>query len=459
MNCVCPRGLPARVRRWLVLGSMPLALVLAPAGCGEDPVVRAIQDASTKMSLLSPGAAPAPEKNREETYNEVIEELQVVLREGQPGQQAAANMLISEARSGLAQAPLAELERAERKAYDAAQEIRAALSAWIQHTSRQAAAETYDPQPEFDSIDEQVQQRERALEAARAHQRELETQARALRDEAEAIRAEAKETRLAESRLGERMLELPAQQAATLTDELRTLQRRAGDAEARAAFLDVRASQIQREAKGAALEVDRLKRQIRLLAAAREEVSTRAENARRDAAQAAQDAAAVAAEIDELITQLERQRDTVVTPAAERVLDLLRSAVSAATSARSYGPSRMAAQVLAGSMQQTIGDFHFAVSRARKGWVTLLDDLASAAPPLPNRDRYAAMRDDVQAKMEASRQAACEAYASAKSSYEGAPVRDQTVSSRIERLSGLLDRLCPSADPESQQSAGEADEG
>jgi len=446
MTAIPSRCQPTRHTVRALVNAMLLGVVaLTAAACGEDESAAKIQTASIKMVALSPGGvSPLSAQARDSTYRDVITTLQPVVQEGGAGQQAAAHLLIAEAQAGLSKTAAKQLQQTEREAYNKARHIRSALERWHTHVALLDAALSYDPQPELEEIASKIEERQRELQSAMASQDDLLEQARDLRRQAAQIREQGDAARLAEANLRERMLEGTAQQAAQLTGQFRDAQQRADRADADAAFLDVRADQIDRKAAGAGLEVERLQNQIQLLAEARDQVKVREARAQQDADEARRDAQAAATLIEQLVTELEALRNGPIVEQANAVRSQLESAISSAGRARSHGPSRVASQILTGRSQQTLGDFLMARARGLAAWTRLLDTLASSDPALPGQANYAALVDDVRATLESRLAEACSAYESAQTSLSASGTRDSTTRERIERINATLARYCMS---------------
>lgn len=361
-----------------------------------------------------------------------------------PGQAAAANLLLARGHAGLAEIAAQEAARLEAVALGKVPAVRVALDQWLSLNAAADALALYDPAPEIARIESQIAERQRMADEQRAAKdrqlgvvRDIEKQAADLNARARALREQEAALRASAAGQSEvRRLEILTE-ATRVRREADALEKQAADRLAQAALEKPRADEMQ-------ARIDEYTMQAQLLGQERETVRKRGQD-RAAAAQAARDEArAAAARLNTLVAELEAARKEADAPAEAAVRGYLQ-AVSAARKAVQNGPreSQAIAAVSLGNYQHLVGEAHRTQAFGRAAVADILTAVAEARPPLPQRAEYAAKAAEFARLAAESLKESKNAYTEAQSSYSRANA--QSLADSMRNLVG--ESATPSDDP------------
>lgn len=335
-----------------------------------------------------------------------------------PGQAAAANLLLARGHAGLAEISAQEASRLEAVALGKIPAVRVALDQWLSLNASAEALALYDPAPEIARIESQIAERQRMADEQRAAKdrqlavvRGIEQQADELTARARALREQEATLRASAAGQSEvRRLEILTE-AARVRREADDLEKQAAERVAQAALEKPRADEMQ-------ARIDEYTMQAQLLGQERENVRKRGQD-RAAAAQAARDEARNAAgRIAAAVSELETARKEADAP-AEAAIRGYAQAAGAARKAVQNGPreSQAIAAVSAGNYQHLLGESHRTQAFGRAAVADILKAVAEARPPLPQRAEYATKAAEFARLAAESLEAARAAYEDARGSY------------------------------------------
>lgn len=422
-----------------------LTLVAAVAtsmllGCGgSTPEQAAISEASATLHGLGvSGSEPLPAVgDRKARYESVVKTIKPIADAGKGADSAAASALLAKAQGGLAEIASTNAAEVERAALGQITGIRATYEQWLSQQSIANALQAYDPTSELAKLDEEIRQRE--AEAARAEeakqqQVKLVEQTRA---KAAQARAQAEQYRNQEASIRAGVASASETQRAAAFEQAIAVRRQGDEYEKQAGELDATAASQAPEVDTLQNTIEKLNRQVQLLRDAKKALVTRAEANRSQAAEAAKEADAASARVADLLKELDATRAAVVAPTEEAVR-LYGAAVSAARKAGAPGGAsgRGVGPVMAGNLQQSLGDVLAAKARGLGAYSTLLQALKQGAHPAVSSEAAAAA---AQAHSEAVT-AAAEAYKGAITLFESAGGTAEA-KEKIDRLTKQIQRL------------------
>jgi hypothetical protein len=455
-------------RRAAVLVACAGALWLA--GCGEDPGQAALSEASIRLTSLNAGAGtPMPHGTTATGFREVIDSLQSY--SGGDGTLAAdASVLISSAQRGLGLHAAGAATNLQRSALSRLPEIRATLDTWKMHSAAATAAGAYDPAPEFARIDTDVRARQDEAEVERGTKAGIESEITRLLDGVATRMASAATFRGEAGTLRLKIPGVSATEGLALTEQIRTLTRKADGLELKARELKAQADRKNADLKSSEVTIAKLESQINLFAQSRAAVQTRHAAAQQQAAEARGDAEMAAASIAALVdtasgpvppalaavyeakqgefdlddaAQIFGEGPAALTPfmtdaVAPTVEDAARQLETAASTARGASSARRgSAQVAIGQAKQSLGDVRWGEGLGLDAYAQVLEELASASPALPSAAEYASRASAARDESTQAKQAAFDAYQDAKKAYESSGARGDVA----DRMGEVAERL------------------
>jgi hypothetical protein len=436
----------SRRRRALLIALLAAGTALAPlAGCGRDADEQSLNEASIRLSAMSKGPGNAvPEAVARDVYQEVIGSLEQIASGG--GAQAAdAALLLSEAQRGLAGHADNDAGAAHRNAQLRHAGIRAALRGWQMHSAAAEAAASYDPAPELAELDREIRARQDLAAQERQRKADIEAEIASLLGQVTERMTEASELR---ARAGELRLEIPrvsATEGLELTNQIRTLSRRADGLELEARALKVQSDRLNLDLRAAEVEIDKLVNQIELLGQSRAAVQARAATAEAEAARSRAEAQQAATRLAELLDTGENALSPMMDgPVAEAARNAASRYAMAARSARqALTVRRSGAQLAIGQAQQGLGTTHWKHAIGLDAYAHLLEELAQARPALPAAGEYASRAAAAREAATEAKRAAYDAFREARSAFSATGARDDTAQ-RLEAVSAMLDTIARS---------------
>lgn len=412
------------------------------AGCGRDADEQTLSDASVKLASLDVGSGtPMPEQFAARTYQEVLSSLQG-LSKGEGAFAADASVLVSSAQRGLGIQAADRAAQMHREAMLKLPRIRANLRTWQMHNAAAQAASSYDPAPEFARLEADVRARQDDAERERANKASIEAQIAGLLGQVADRMAEGSNLRDQAGTLRLKVPSVSATEGLELTEQIRTLSRRADTLEFQARDLKDQADRLGLDLRASEVEIQKLTTQIELLGQSRAAVQTRFTTSQEQAARARANAQKAAATIAELVDTGDGalspfMAGSVQTETDEAVRQL---AAAAASPRKAVSTRRSSAQVAIGEAQQSLAEVHWTHALGLDSYAQLMEDLASATPALPAAAEYASRAQAARAASVEAKQAAFDAYQVAKSAYESTGAGGE-VADRISKLSVRLNAV------------------
>lgn len=427
-NTLGPRG-----RRLVIAAGLAAGAFLA--GCdGETATSRAVDQSQMQMLAVTSGEVLTPASVRNDVYQKVLSNLRPVADAGTSSQNAAAALLMSQAQAGLAEGPLGEAAELEAISLHALTEIRSMLSQWLVMSAAAEAAGSFDPGPELNSIQTQVRDRQRVITEAEATRTQVEARVADLRRQSQTKSEQARSLQQEAARLRQQVANQTAVQGEQTLTKAREISRRADALEVESAELEARAEQIEPEVVDARTRVEGIRDQLKRLEEATAEVQARAARARDEASRARAEAAKVAQEIHAAFGRLAELRSGELAQRYQAASSGFESA--AATARRALSENRVAANMLIGSAQQSLGDLHWSRAHGLGFYHETLEALVQAQPPLPQAQQYRQQAQQVAEARREAMNAATEAYSAAHAAYGMAGSHD-----RLARVANALNEV------------------
>jgi hypothetical protein len=413
-------------------------LSLGIAGCERDTSASlALKKAESEIRGLIPGREHVPHQQvRDTTYGNVLTTLRPVLQNGTETQKATAAAMIAQAHAGLAEAPAAEASQREIESHAAAIRLRAAHTHFLTQSAKAEAAAGYDSRPELEGIEAQVRtldQEQRDLEQKKA---QIDQQVQQLRTQAADLMAQARKKREEAATIKGRIPNETATRGEELMQQAYAITRDADALELQAATLDAQAAKVQPDSEQAQLDIERVHNQKALLDSAREQVQSRHQARREEAATARAAANKVADEIKELVRTIDSMRSGELSKAWEEAAQNYQQAATSARQSASRG-SKGSAFMAVGSYQQSLGDLYWTRAQGQEDWATILEALATSEPPV-SAD-FQTLATNARASAKDYLDQATEAYIAANEAYQNAGGSGEAAQ-HIQRINEILRR-------------------
>lgn len=260
------------------------------SGCGQDADSTKVTEASNVIDVRHI-------ENVNDSYADIIGLLEGVSASASTGTAEAAATLMGAAKSGIASSKARASQPVEFAAREMGVVIRATTAKWQRLDAQAKAAAQIRVDDELADIARLIEERraerttnEQAKAAFDEQVAALDTQIEEFEGKAAAQRDEAGALRL-------RLSQVSASEAATLAERIREFTLRADAFDRQASELQTARDQITPEAREAALNVEKIETQLRLLDRQRAEAQARAQRAQEDASSARAAADTVASEL------------------------------------------------------------------------------------------------------------------------------------------------------------------
>lgn len=460
-------GRPAAATLWMAVA----ALV---AGCDrDDPLGDAILDARHQIVLVNgDGGAPAPAEARARAYQGIISDLQSKSRGGGSGAEAAV-LLIAQAQAGLGEIDAVSGRALREELVHVISRARALQALYLEQKALERSLGTYDAEGESDRISDEVKVLTAQIRQSEDALSRSEVAAAAIRDEAAALGRQADELRTAERNIRADVLDRPALERVAEMERATELREKADDLDRRQAMLlvDIATQGTTSEAIRKGMAADQ--RRVDLLYEARARIQERDRSLREQAAAARDAAAQAASRLDGHVNELRRvilegrasEDGGEPRPAArdlhQQAAERFEAAAREAQKANTEG-FRNASQLAAGSAYHALASLHRQHAGLLEYSAVFLVGLAETEPPLPDRDRYRSLAEELLELRELAIGAAADAYDQASSKYRGARV-DGEARTQMSELAETLERSGRAmrgepAEPEEPSGAAGADD-
>lgn len=423
----------------LILSAALSAAALSGCG-GTTPAQEAIHDASAMLHGLGvSGSEPLPSvSDRKQRYQSVVKAIKPIADADDGADAAAARVLLAKAQGGLGDISASDAADVERAALDQIRGIRAALEQWLSQRSIAQALQAYDPTQELAKLDDEIRQRE--AEAGRAEEAKQKQVALVEQTRAKAAqaRAQAEQFRTQEASIRAGVASASQTQRAAAFEQAMTVRRQGDEYEKQAADADAIAASQEPVVGTLQNAIEKLNRQVQLLRDAKQALVARADANRAQAADAAKEADAASARVTDLLKELDATRSGIGAPTDEAAR-LYGSAVGAARKASLAGAGangRGVGPMMAGNLQQSLGDLLAGKARSLGAYAALLRSLQTSGHPAASAE---AVKAAEQAHTEALT-AAEDAYKSAISIFESAGGNAEA-KEKIDRLTKQIQSL------------------
>lgn len=431
-----------RLLAGVISGSAILGACLSSACDDRGPLADALDAATHRLAALSPGgSAAAADAYKTTVYSEVLKTLERHAGKGTPSQNAAALVLMAQARAGLADVPADQVTTIERDSQHTLKLIEASLQQWTHHSAQAAAAAAFDPAPELAEIDRQSAERDADVKQSRDRKAQVDARVAQLRAESAAKASQAKIKRGEESALARQASNESAVRAEEIMKQASKLGREADALEAQAADLEAQAANVEPQSRQIEIAIDRLTSQRALLDKARAEVLARAATAAEQAKASRESAQNAARDIDRLASELSALRAAPKDGRGpyEMAVDGYSSAAATADKAATEASARGLAKLTAGSARQALGDLHWSRAHGLARVLETFEALGKSRPALPTANRYQAQSNELRRERTAALEAATEAYQAAVQAYQAAGSTGDA-QARLQRVSESLAR-------------------
>ena len=376
-----PSSSSLRPHRSFLLSACLLAALAGGCG-GESAAEQALRRATLKLDALSiAGSTPMPsEVGRKAVYNDVLTNLRSFADAPEPGEAAAANLLIARAHAGMGEIASQHAAEAERRFLSQLTTVTAALDQWVSQNSVADALSLYDPAKDLADLDRQIADRAKEAEAMQAEKARQETVVQDLQSRAEQALQASKSERARETsiRLQADLAGVSQTARYDLVQQAAQAGRAADAKEKESAFLQAEAASQSPRIGEIQRQIDRLRTQAQLLAQAKTDISARKATATQQAEAARAEAAKAAQSIEAILTAIAAARDAATTPTDEAVKAYTAASASAkkAASGAAGRDHKLSANTAAGSYQQSLGDVQAARARSLASYAAALSLLA-----------------------------------------------------------------------------------
>mgnify|MGYP000290361362 CR=1 FL=1 len=397
----------------------PIASDIArPAGARgpDDPGRPATQVADA----AAPGTAPIQSSN--------------------PGQAAAANLLLARGYAGLGEISAQEAARLEAGASLQISPIRAALDQWLSQNAAADALAAYDPASDIAQIEKQIGEKQKLADDARAGKDRQLTVISGIEKQAAELTDRSKAMRQQEAQVRGRATSVSETARLELITEATRIRREADQVEKEAANLLARVALEQPKADTQQRGIDELTTQIQLLRTDKDNLRQRADQRAAAAKRARDEAQTAATRLAQMLASLDTVRESLNGP-TDAALGAYEKAVGAARKAgQGSRDAKAHSAMTAGNYQHAMADTLATRVRGQAAYADLIGTLARATPALPGAAELATRAAAATAAAEASRTAAAEALLAARDHYTSASASGDT-KDRLEALEVAMNAL------------------
>jgi hypothetical protein len=329
------RTIPHAIPLAVLAGLAGLSIGLT--GCGDqDDAQAAVEDAYTEVTQLGGGASSASAEYADRVYTELVSALNSPASSDSP-HAAYAQISLANAKTGVAQAPLAAARDAAAQITRQLRLTRSTFSEWQRWNARAEAASMVDVAAEIASLQAQSGEVAEAMSAARSALAQTQQQIAALRSESEDLLRRSKALRDEAAEIELEAASRSAVEAAEAAPRIRGLSREADGLEKDALLIATQADLLEPIARDRQLEIDRLTELAQLLDSRRTELRQREQNAKAEAADARAEAASLEESLNAGVADLRSLYTQDFLPAHERGERTLSEAASTIGRARDAG--------------------------------------------------------------------------------------------------------------------------
>lgn len=431
------------------LAGLALCAALPLAGCDRSsPTSRGVETASRDLLALSAGGTtPAPPESQKKTYTAIAQNLPEVSQSASAGEKAAAMLLTSQAQQGLGHGPAYEAFTFEAASLNKIREIEGALSQWTQRQSAATAADAFDPSAEITDIDTRKAQKDSEITKERARREQIAARLAQLTQAAKA-KVDSGEAKIAEyTKRTQDTARMSAREAAPIVEQANVLRR---DGET----LRLEGLRIQAEADQVVpvlAEVDAIIGQLTNQKATLEKAQTHLRDhhaaAKQESTEARAAANAAAQDLDTLVGELAKMRETELKAAYEQAQKFYSQAVKSAQAAAQVQDRAMlgSAKSAVGGTQLSVAETVWARAQGQRSHALVLERLSKTRPELPKAGSYGEAAKTIREEAKASVEQAVSALDAAKSAFASVPASGTETKERLEALAGLLEKASEAA--------------
>ncbi|TVQ61138.1 MAG: hypothetical protein EA378_09840 [Phycisphaerales bacterium] len=390
----------------------------APSGASA-----ALEEASALMAQLSASASTPASREfaRDSVYQRIVSTLEPVQGQGTETEQAAARLLLAQARIGLADQPFAEASAAQARVLNRVAIAQGSLSSYVRLGGHAAALERFDPRDTLADLRERTSRLDRERQDTIAERDELAAEIAGLREQAEARNDDARRLRDAVAEVRLRAARQTATEAAEMLAGVRGQTREADRLEMEGADLLAQADLLDPALNELRIEIERIEAQEGALVRAGDRVQATTARGTEDARTARDEADRVARDLATQIDELLRLHAEEAEPNIEETVSGLERAVSLANQAARE--LRSGARATAAQASQSLAHTHAQAASTLTRVAGFLESAASATPALPQADRYRRTASELRDRARTHREAAEAADQAAEEGFVAAGVR------------------------------------
>lgn len=317
--------------------------------------------------------------------------------------------------------------------------VRTSLNEYLDQHALAAAAAKFNPAETISGIDAAIVNVDKSIADRKAAQADLEKQ---IADKGGLLAQQLASAKKADDEAGvlrQRALSMKATDGVAVVEQATTAKRRADKFRLDAGDIQHSIDSLNSQLPEIKLLVEQFSSQKKSLEASKADlVAKQASNAATvTASKAAGDKAASA--IERQMSEIRSLRTDRYTKTSDEALANLKSSLASAQKANTDSPGQ--AKLAVGMIQQTIGDIHWSRALESAMYLSMLDALAKAEPPLTNKDAFVSEAQNVSKQEKDALDAAKAAYESARDAFKSVPVKGPGASDIKERLQKTSDRI------------------
>jgi len=421
-----------------LVAGLAIGIILQVGGCDRrSETAKAVENGSRDLhSLTGGGYAPAGPQAQATTYKKVAGAPGLATKGGNPGEQAAASILIAQAQAGLAEAEAAQTAAIERQARNGMTAVNSHVGQYSLHTAVAAAAHGFDTSKELAEIAASKLDKDTMAASERERLAVIQKQVNDLRAQAKiridaADKAEAEYTRLMQS-----ALQLSATDASPIVAQANTHKRESDVNRLAGSKLEAQADEVAPLITEITAMIDQLTNQKKNLEQSETTLAVHADAARAEAKAAEAAAHAAAVEIDKGVLAIDKLRAGELEEAFGRATGLFNKAVAAAKDAAGVSPA--AGKVALGDAQQSMADMYWQRAQGLRAYALFLESLSAVQPPLPNAPDYTKKAADARTQEKEALENATQRLEAAKSAFASAQVKGDAKEG-LQALSAMLE--------------------
>lgn len=442
--------------RWILAAA---AIVSIAGGCERrDPQARALVEAKNTLAAAgSGGSSAAPKSTLEASYAKVLATVK------EDGDASDATKAINAAMSGNALGGQGELAAGEFREADARllmalNAAKAKLGLYASQRGLAASLSGYDPQTDIARFDDQINERERELAAAKKSLADNEAKVNEIRGRAKAKADQARSMMEALGPQRESLLNASSADRPTLAKQLNDARRQAEAVMKESELLDAEAAEIAPRSIEHDLKVKQVEQQIAALNSAKGKARELAASLAQQAAEATKGAEQTGVELAAAVASVQTLLADDVKPAFEAALSKLSQAAGKFGQSRG-GPEQGLQSVSVGVAAQAVGSLQREYGDVLARVAAVLDMAAKTQPPIAGASDFAAAGETIAGESKQAFAAALEQYEKAKSSMRSGGSAE--VRERMDLLSRKIDETwvrlggVPPEEPKAEEPAPE----